>query len=249
MAIGGGRRRFISTLGAARIGGAARIAIVLAFTAVFTVRGAGQDFVDHDFMAPSGAPAEVFPKPRRPVADIISPIWHGESERDAAGESRQVVRLLGIKPGMTVADVGTGTGYMLPFLSKAVGPNGKVIAEDIAQDFLDHAKAKAASLGNVSLILGNETDPKLPAGSLDRELVLDVYHHFDYPDKMLANLGRALKPGGRLVIVDFYKKDRPDHIRLERDDVVKEIESNSYHLISTHDRTGNNQYMIVFEKK
>ena len=96
MAIDIGWRQFIFTLG-----GAARIAIALAFTAALITRGAAQDFV-----APSGAPAEAFPKPERPVADIVSPIWHGEKERDAAGESRQLVRLLGIKPGMTVADIG-----------------------------------------------------------------------------------------------------------------------------------------------
>ena len=146
---------------------------------------------------------------------------------------------------------GTGTGYMLPFLSRAIGPSGKVIGEDIADDFLERARAKlkADQLGNVDLILGNETDPKLPPNSVDRELVLDVYHHFDYPAKMLANLGSALKPGGRLVIVDFYKKDRSDHIRLEREDVVKEIESNGYRLVSSRDHTGNNQYMATFEKR
>src|SRR3981189_1666632 len=101
MAIGTGRRQFRSTLG-----GAARSAIALAFTAAFTMRSAAQAF-----MAPSGAPAEVFPKPKRPVADIISPIWHGERERDAAGEPRQLVRLLGIKPGMTVPDIRAGSRY------------------------------------------------------------------------------------------------------------------------------------------
>ena len=169
--------------------------------------------------------------------------------RDKNQKPEEIIALMDIKPGMTVADVGTGTGYMLPFLSKAVGPNGKVIGEDIAEDFLDRAKTKNFNLPNLSLVLGNEVDPKLPANSVDRELVLDVYHHFDYPDKMLANLGRALKPGGRLVIVDFYRKDRPDHIRLEREDVVKEIESNGYRSVTAHDHTGNNQYMMIFEKK
>jgi ubiquinone/menaquinone biosynthesis C-methylase UbiE len=140
---------------------------------------------------------------------------------------------------------------MLPFLSRAVGPSGKVFGEDIAPDFLERARAKvdAEKLANVRVFLGTDTDPKLPAGTVDTALVLDVYHHFDYPDKMLANIARALKPGGRLVIVDFYKKDRPDHIRLERDDVAKEIESNGFHLIATHERTGNNQYMLTFAKQ
>jgi ubiquinone/menaquinone biosynthesis C-methylase UbiE len=170
-------------------------------------------------------------------------------DRDKNQKPEEIVTLMGIKPGMAVADIGTGTGYMLPFLSKAVGGKGKVFGEDIAADFLDRAKAKAAALSNVNLILGTETDPKLPAGSVDVALVLDVYHHFDYPDKMLANISHGLKRGGHLMIVDFYKKDRPDHIRLERDDVAKEIEANGFHLIATTDRTGNNQYALTFEKK
>jgi len=171
--------------------------------------------------------------------------------RDKNQKPEEIIALMEIAPGMTVADVGTGTGYMLPHLSRAVGAGGKVYGEDIAQDFLDRAAAKVKEdkLANVNLVLGNEADPKLPAAAVDRILVLDVYHHFDYPDKMLANIGRSLKSGGRLVIVDFYKKDRADHVRLEREDVIKEVESNGYRLVSTRDRTGNNQYMATFEKK
>jgi SAM-dependent methyltransferase len=123
-----------------------------------------------------------------------------------------------------------------------------VFGEDIQNDFLDRARAKISDdkLSNTQIYLGTETDPRLPAGSVDIELVLDVYHHFDYPDKMLANLGRALKAGGHLVIVDFYKKDRADHIRLEREDVVKEIEGNGFRLPSQRDKVGNNQYMVTF---
>lgn len=171
--------------------------------------------------------------------------------RDKSQKPEEIIAAMDLKPGMAVADIGTGTGYMLPFLSRAVGPNGKVFGEDIANDFLDRARAKIASdkLSNAEVVLGTETDPKLPAAALDAELVLDVYHHFDYPDKMLANLARGLKPAGHLVIVDFYKKDRPDHIRLEREDVVKEIEANGFRLISKVDKTGNNQYMLIFAKK
>jgi ubiquinone/menaquinone biosynthesis C-methylase UbiE len=171
-------------------------------------------------------------------------------DRDKNQKPEEIISLMQVKPGMTVADVGTGTGYMLPFLSRAVG-SGKVYGEDIAQDFLDRAKMKVTGeqLSNVTLILGTTTDPKLPRNALDIVLVLDVYHHFDYPDKMLANIGNGLKRNGRLVIVDFYKKDRPDHIRLERDDVKKEIETNGYHLVSMTERTGNNQYLLTFEKR
>lgn len=171
--------------------------------------------------------------------------------RDKNQKPEEIIAAMNIQPGMTVADIGTGVGYMLPFLSKAVGATGKVFGEDIASDFLDRARAKVASdkLLNVTLVLGNETDPKLPANAINMALVLDVYHHFDYPDKMLANISSSLKPGGHLIIVDFYKKDRADHIRIERDDVVKEISSNGFHLLNTIDHTGNNQYMLTFEKR
>ena len=98
---------------------------------------------------------------------------------------------------MTVADVGTGIGYMLPFLSRRVGPQGKVIAEDIFDDFLASARQHSENLKltNVTFIKGTDKDPLLPANSLDIALALDVYHHFDYPEKMLAAIHQALKAG------------------------------------------------------
>ena len=175
----------------------------------------------------------------------------GSPERDNTEKPGVLIREMMLQPGMTVADIGTGIGYMLPFLSRRVGTSGRVIAEDIYDDFLAAAKQRATNqnLQNVSFVKGTDTDCNLPEGQVDMVLALDVYHHFDYPDKMLANINSALKPGGHLVIVDFYKKDRSDHIRAERDDVAKEISGNGFHLLSTIDRTGNNQYMLTFEKR
>ena len=171
-----------------------------------------------------------------------------DPHRDGKQKPQELVAAMNIEPGMTVADIGTGTGYMLPFLSRAVGPGGKVFGEDIQADFLERAKAKKDA--NVELILGAETDPKLPPNSVDVALVLDVYHHFDYPDKMLAAIRRALKPGAHLVVVDFYKSASPSpgHIRAERDDVASEIEHNGFHLLSKHDHLPKTQYMLTFEK-
>jgi ubiquinone/menaquinone biosynthesis C-methylase UbiE len=171
-----------------------------------------------------------------------------DPHRDGKQRPDELVAAMKINAGMTVADIGTGTGYMLPFLSKAVGPNGKVFGEDIQQEFLDRAKAKGVA--NAQLILGTETDPKLPANTIDIALVLDVYHHFDYPDKMLAAIREALKPGARLVIVDFYKSASPSpgHIRAERDEVAAEIERNGFRLLEKRDHTPKSQYMLTFER-
>jgi SAM-dependent methyltransferase len=157
-----------------------------------------------DFMAPSGAPAEAFPKPKRPVADIVSPIWRGERERDAAGEPRQLVRLLGIKPGMTVADIGAGSGYYVVRLASIVGPNGRIIAQDVVPKYLRTLRNRVRDLGlqNVTISLGEPHDPRLPAHLLDAAILVHMYHEIAQPYGLLYNLAPALKPGARVGIVD-----------------------------------------------
>lgn len=181
-----------------------------------------------------------------------------DPERDGKQKPAELIRYAGIQPGMTVADVGTGIGYMLPFLSRRVGPKGKVIAEDIFDDFLAGAKQRVANLKleNVSFVKGTETDPKLPEGALDVVLTLDVYHHFDYPEKMLTAIYNSLKPDGKLVVVEYYK--RPEampggravtHIRLDMPDMIKEIEANRFHLIAEREHIPDSQYMLILTKK
>jgi ubiquinone/menaquinone biosynthesis C-methylase UbiE len=181
----------------------------------------------------------------------------GSAERDEKQKPRELVRSMGLKAGMTVADIGTGVGYMLPFLSRAVGPQGKVIAEDIFDDFLATARQRAdgQKLENVTFVKGSDRDPNLPEGALDMALALDVYHHFDYPDKMLAAIHKALKPDGKLIIVEYYKRTEAmpggralTHIRLDMPDVIKEIEANHFHLVSEREHIKNSQYMLVLEK-
>lgn len=176
----------------------------------------------------------------------------GDPGRNEMQKPGEVVAALGIGSGATVADVGAGVGYMLPYLSKAVGESGLVLAEDIQSDFLEIARKKVAGekLGNVKLVLGAETDPKLPPGAVDLELLLDVYHHFDYPEKMLAALAAALRSDGRMAIVEYYKQEMPaGHIRLDRDDVIREVESYGFRVASRNDHITNQQYLLIFAKK
>jgi len=177
--------------------------------------------------------------------------------RDEKQKPGELIRAMGLQPGMTVADIGTGIGYMLPFLSRRVGPEGKVIAEDIFDDFLASAKQHSATakLSNVTFVKGSETDPNLPENSVDVALALDVYHHFDYPEKMLAAIHKALKADGKLVVVEYYKRQQAmpggralTHIRLDMPDVIKEIEANHFHLISEKEHVPNSQYMLVLRK-
>jgi len=177
--------------------------------------------------------------------------------RDESMHPAQLINEMGLKPGMTVVDVGTGVGYMLPFLSKRVGPDGRVIAEDIAPDFLALARQRAETLNltNVTFVQGTETDPKLPEGQVDEVLALDVYHHFNYPQQMLAALYKALRPDGKLIVVEYYKRPTAmpggralTHIRLDMPDVIKEIEANHFHLLEEKERVRNVQYMLILDK-
>ena len=161
-------------------------------------------------MAPSGTPAEAFPRPERPVADIISPIWHSEKERDAAGEPRQLVRLLGIKPGMTVADIGAGSGYYVVRLAPIVGPNGRIIAQDVMPEYLQSLRNRVSDLGlrNVTISLGETHDPRLPIHSLDVAILVHMYHEIAQPYGLLYNLAPAFKPGARVGNRRRHRADR-----------------------------------------
>ncbi|MSO21552.1 MAG: methyltransferase domain-containing protein [Acidobacteria bacterium] len=172
-------------------------------------------------------------------------------ERDRTQKPEAIVAALQLKPGMTAADIGTGVGYMLPFLSTAVGPSGKVIAEDIQTDFLDGAKARiaAAKLTNVTAVLGAADDPNLPPGAVDVALVLDAYHHMEQPAKVLAALARGLKKDGHLAIVEFHKADRPDHLRFDQAELIREVESNGFRMLSKIDRITDSQYLVTFGKR
>ena len=178
-----------------------------------------------------------------------------DPSRDARQRPRELITALGIKPGMTVIDLGTGPGYMLPHLSEAVGTNGRVIGQDVFPDFLSKARERASALKNVSFVEGTARSTNLPANTADLILVLDVYHHLDYPEQTLTDLRRALKPGGRLAIVEYHKNDiamnggAKEHVRLGESDAIAEIESNGFRLLNKSDFAPQVQWLGIFQAK
>jgi SAM-dependent methyltransferase len=215
------------------------IAAVLAAT--FTISVFAQEF-----LAGSGLPAVAFPKPDRPVANIVSPIWHDEKERDDAGEPTQLVRLLGIKSGMIVADIGAGSGYYVVRLSPIVGPQGRIIAEDVVPEYLRRLRNRVRDLGlqNVVVGLGEPHDPRLPSDSLDIAILVHMYHEIAQPYGLLYNLVPAFKPGARVGIVDAYGPTSehgtpPDLLRCELAAVG--YRENSFDRLS-----GSNAYLAIF---
>src|SRR5688572_4097940 len=134
-------------------------------------------------------------------------ILEGEG-REKYQRPEEVIRHLNLKVGDVVCEVGAGSGYFTPFLAKAVGSSGKVFAEDPQPEFLDVLRRKKMSQGlsNVEIVRGTYTDTKLPDGVCDVTFVLDAYHHFEWPTPMLEAMRRDTKRGGRLVVVDFYRR-------------------------------------------
>jgi SAM-dependent methyltransferase len=135
--------------------------------------------------------------------------WLERPERDAEEHSEKLVEQLKLRTGDVVADIGCGTGYFCRRLSPKVGPTGRVLGVDIQPEMLQLLtnQMAAAGISNVVPILGTITDPKLPAGSVDLALMVDVYHEFDHPFEMMQAIAGALKPGGRVVFVEFRAED------------------------------------------
>ena len=147
--------------------------------------------------------ARGFPPAGRPVAGV-SPGYSTEAERDRAGEAAAVMALAGIAPGMSVADIGAGAGYYTVRLARQVGGKGRVLAEDIDTAALVRLGDRVARerLDNVSIAPGRPADPRLPAASFDRVLLVHMYHEVAEPYAFLWHLRAALRPTGAVVVVD-----------------------------------------------
>ena len=145
-----------------------------------------------------------FPKAHRPVAPIVGDSFSTEDARDRLGEAEEVMELAGVKPGMSVADVGAGEGYYTVRLARIVGAGGRVLAEDIVPETRDRLsdRVQRENLDNVAVKLGSPDNPMLPHASFDRVFLVHMYHEVASPYAFLWHLRDSVKPDGLIVVVD-----------------------------------------------
>jgi ubiquinone/menaquinone biosynthesis C-methylase UbiE len=179
--------------------------------------------------------------------------WLDRRERADEENPDLALRLLRITKGATVADIGAGSGYITIRMAKIVGPMGKVYACDIQQGMLEllQQNVSRAKLDNVIPVLGTIDDPKLPADSLDLAIMVDVYHEFSEPQKMLQRIREALKADGRLVLLEYRAEDAsvpilPDH-KMTKAQVKQEVEHEGFKQSRVYDDLPW-QHLFVFTK-
>lgn len=182
------------------------------------------------------------------------PYWQkvfDDPKRDAWQKPAELVAALGLRPGMQAADLGAGTGYFVRFLAEAVGPRGTVYAVEVEPKLVRHLRERAEreSTANVVPVLTSKAALRLPTAGVDLLLIVDTYHHIDERVAYMRRAADVLRPGGRVVIVDWHKRPLPegpdmDH-RLAREQVVAEMERAGYRLLSAPDLLPY-QYVLIF---
>jgi SAM-dependent methyltransferase len=220
--------------------------LIVILLSVVSVSGAGAaGYVDG--LAPPGVPAGAFPAPSRKVAGIVTDTWRDEQSRDQAGEAERVMRLLGVKPGLDVADIGAGSGYYTVRLAQRVAPQGHVFAEDVVPEYLDRLARRVDAeglAGSITIVRGEPHDPRLAPGSLDLALLVHMYHEVTQPYGLLWNLRPALRPGAWVAVIDARKETAshgtpPDLLRCE-------LAAVGYRQTAFYDLQ-ENTYLAVFE--
>jgi predicted methyltransferase len=188
-----------------------------------------------------------------PTMGVEGADWLDRSERDLEEDPDRAIDVLRIEKGATVADVGAGSGYMTVKLSKKVGPQGKVYANDIQQGMLDllNKRLVKSRITNVTTVLGTQDDPRLPSEALDLIIMVDVYHELSQPQTILRKLRSSLKPGGRLVLLEYRKEDpdvpiRPEH-KMSVADAKLEVEAEGFKLTKTNEDLPR-QHILIFTK-
>jgi ubiquinone/menaquinone biosynthesis C-methylase UbiE len=171
--------------------------------------------------------------------------------RDAYQKPDEVIRALGLKPGETVADIGSGSGYFTLRLARAVGESGHVYGVDIDPDLIRYLNRRIRDTGlrNVHTVLAEPDDPLLPDRSVDRFIIVDTWHHIENQDRYLALLKKLLKPGGQIVMIDYQKRELPVgppvSMKIARTDLVRQMLDNGFRLVKEHTFLPY-QYFLVF---
>ena len=179
--------------------------------------------------------------------------WLDRPEREVEEAPEALLDSLGIQKGMAVADIGAGSGYFSFRLAQRVGAGGRVLAVDIQDEMLQIIRRRAAQrkIGNVEPIRGTIQDPGLPPESVDLALLVDVYHEFSHPWEMIRGIHRALKPGGRLVLVEYRAEDPAVPIlrlhKMTQDQVRREISVHPLVWVETLDLLPR-QHIVIFRK-
>lgn len=167
----------------------------------------------------------------RQIAQVMSHYgidWLERPERELEENSSLLLKNLNLKPGMNIADIGAGSGYYSSLLSKRIG-NGKVFAVDVEPQMIAYLneRIKQEELPNIITVLGSETSASLPSSSMDMMLLVDVYHEFSFPYEMSTSMFKALKPNGKLVLVEFRAEDASVPIKeihkMSESQAVKEL--------------------------
>ncbi len=192
---------------------------------------------------------------KNPDVEKYKNTFEGES-REVYVHREKLVAACGLKPGMVVADVGAGTGLHTRLFAKAVGDEGQVFAVDISAKFLEHIQktSREAKLRNITPVLCNEDAVDLPKGSVDVAFVCDTYHHFEFPERTLASLRRAIKPGGKLVIVDFKRIHGVssawtlNHVRAGQEVVEKEVAAAGFEKADEVKDLLKDNYLVVYTR-
>ena len=189
-----------------------------------------------------------------PVMGYQGAEWLERIERDEEEAPDVALSVLKIPKGASVADIGAGSGYMTVKLAARVGPAGRVFANDVQPQMLDMLARRLARqrIANVTMVQGTVDDPKLPPSSVDLELMVDVYHELSQPQAMLRHLREALKPGGRLVLLEYRKEDpsipiRPEH-KMSVAEAKLEVEAEGFTLSKVDDALPR-QHILIFTMK
>ena len=186
-----------------------------------------------------------------PVMGYQGAPWLERSEREEEEAPDVALDVLKIPKGASVADIGAGSGYITVRLAARVGPTGRVFANDVQPQMLNilARRLSNAKITNVTLIEGTFDDPKLPPASVDLALMVDVYHELSQPQEILRHLRESLKPGGRLVLLEYRKEDprvpiKPEH-KMSVAEAKMEVEAEGFTL-STVDETLPWQHILIF---